>query len=118
MGTASKIRFGILIVLTPWLAAGAFTNQIVASGQRHLLVIRADGTVWSLGAFPKGQAGVGFTDLVFLTFLVKAQGIVGAVSVAAGDTHSLVLKGDGTVCAFGENAQGRLGMKSGRTPSS
>ncbi|MCX6622398.1 MAG: putative Ig domain-containing protein [Acidobacteria bacterium] len=40
---------------------------------------------------------------------VQASGLTGAVAVAAGGGHSMALKGDGTVWAWGWNAYGQLG---------
>src|SRR6267142_2217242 len=117
VGNYSKAGFGLVnglaLMLSITASRGAIaTNQIIASGQRHTLVLRADGTVWSLGGSYSGQGGFGYDIGPFVTFPMRVQGIVGAVSVAAGDEHSLVLRGDGTVSAFGDNSQGQLGINS------
>jgi RHS repeat-associated protein len=60
-----------------------------------------------------GETGVNYNQYGGLQGLVYAPAreinILGAVAVAAGDAHSLVLKWNGTVLAFGDNANGQLG---------
>src|SRR5207249_3795971 len=40
---------------------------------------------------------------------VQVSGLSGVAAIAAGGTHSLALKGDGTAWAWGANADGELG---------
>jgi alpha-tubulin suppressor-like RCC1 family protein len=40
---------------------------------------------------------------------VKVSGLDGASAIAAGESHSLALQGDGTVWAWGSNFAGQLG---------
>jgi alpha-tubulin suppressor-like RCC1 family protein len=40
---------------------------------------------------------------------VQASGLSGVVAIGAGHDHSIALKADGTVWAWGRNAQGQLG---------
>src|SRR5207248_1428187 len=46
----------------------------------------------------------------------QVAGLDGAVAVAAGFSHSLALKGDGTVWAWGDNQVGQLGTGSSSGP--
>ncbi len=91
------------------------------AGTTHALAVKPDGTVWAWGYDYMGQLGPGGTSL-------KAQGrapygpeadsynpdIVRGISdvkaVAAGGSHSVALKNDGTVWAWGGNEDGQLGQ--------
>ncbi|WP_244237373.1 RCC1 domain-containing protein [Corallococcus llansteffanensis] len=86
----------------------------VAAGGYHSLALRSDGTVWAWGANDSGQLGDGTTTRRALPVQVPGLGGIVAV-VAAGsyyasvDHHSLALRSDGTVWAWGSNATGQLG---------
>ncbi|MDJ0865187.1 MAG: hypothetical protein QNK03_03695 [Myxococcota bacterium] len=91
----------------------------VAAGGSHSLVLSELGTVFGFGAGYEGQAGVG-TSGVFLSATAIDATNIGQreiVQLSAGDIHSLVLADDGTVFAFGDNADGRtcLGTNTGDT---
>jgi alpha-tubulin suppressor-like RCC1 family protein len=82
----------------------------IAAGNTHSLALKSDGTVVGWGNNANGQLGDGTT--IQRTVPVQASALgpgSGAVAIAAGDFHSLVRKSDGSVVAFGSNANGQLG---------
>lgn len=85
----------------------------VAAGPYHTLAVKDDGTVWAWGLNTNGRLGDGTTTQRTSPVQVQGPGGVGYLSgiiaVAAGDSHSLALKSDGTVWAWGLNTNGRLG---------
>ena len=70
--------------------------------------VKGDGTVWSFGDNFHGQLGDGTTASLRET-PVPVVGVSGATAIAAGESHALALKADGTVVAWGFNAFGQLG---------
>lgn len=86
-------------------------QKIVAGGNTHSLALKKDGTVWGWGNNGYGQLGNG----VYLPGLsqyspVQAKGLAGIVDIAVGSGHSLALRSDGTLWAFGLNNFGQLGV--------
>jgi alpha-tubulin suppressor-like RCC1 family protein len=88
------------------------TNPTIAAGNTHSLVVKADGTVWTFGDNFYGQLGTTINNNVYAPNPEPRQVMSGALSVAAGGHHSLVLKADRTVWAFGNNTFGQLGTTS------
>jgi alpha-tubulin suppressor-like RCC1 family protein len=80
-------------------------------GQR--LALKRDGTVWAWGDNADGQLGDGTVGPVRMT-PAQVAGLTGVVAVGAGDLHSLAVKGDGTVWAWGNNDSGQLGVQGSR----
>jgi len=91
-------------------STGMGTVSAVAAGRTHSLALTATGEVWSWGSNDEGQLGDGgtasHTSPVHVTGL---GGLSPVVAVAAGDGHSVALKADGTLWAWGDNAHGQLG---------
>jgi len=90
-------------------------NCTVAAGQWHSLAVKPDGTVWAWGDNMFGQLGNG-TNSGPPTFLgntnytpIHVSNITAVAAIAAGWHHSLALRDDGTVWAWGENSLGQLG---------
>lgn len=83
----------------------------IAAGSYHVAAVKSDGTVWTWGYGYYGQLGWDPTGLQYLSSPTPRQvpGITDAVAVAAGGYHTLVLRGNGTVLAFGRNEEGQLG---------
>ena len=86
----------------------------LAGGQGHTLALKSDGTVLAWGYNRDGELGNGTNEDNPTPVLVKdSHGPTGHLSgvraIAAGSSHSLALKEDGTVWAWGYNSDGQLG---------
>ncbi|MBV8858902.1 MAG: S8 family serine peptidase [Acidobacteria bacterium] len=93
----------------PVLAPDVTNVSAVSAGGTHTLALKADGTVWAWGSNQSGQVGVQEQFNTFRTRPVQLPGLAGFVAVAAGGAHSLALKSDGTVWAWGSNTSGQVG---------
>jgi len=104
----------MLTIHPPFPIKGLRDVVAVAAGYRHSLALREDGTVWAWGK-NYGQLGDGTTQGDYsYTPPVQVKGIsdVKAITVAVvtfSSGHSLALKKDGTVWAWGSNYYGQLG---------
>ena len=80
----------------------------IAAGDLHSLALKRDGTVWTWGNNGYGQLGDG-TEYNNRYEPVQVAGLSSVVAIAGGGGHSLALKSDGTVWAWGRNEDGQLG---------
>jgi alpha-tubulin suppressor-like RCC1 family protein len=84
--------------------------QTIAAGDSHTLALKTDCTVWAWGLNFNGQLGDGTTIQRRTPVQVSnLSGLSGATAIAAGFNHSLALKTDATVWAWGQNSDGQLG---------
>jgi alpha-tubulin suppressor-like RCC1 family protein len=83
----------------------------IAAGDKHVLAIVGDGTVMGWGSNQQGQIGNGASG-VNQTTPTPVPGVSEVVAVAAGSRHSLALRRDGRVFAWGANESGQLGTGS------
>ncbi|MFZ1361236.1 MAG: fibronectin type III domain-containing protein [Candidatus Saccharimonadales bacterium] len=95
-------------------SAGSLTGvSSIAAGGSHSLALLSDGTVWAWGSNANGQLGIGtITPQETPMQVLNSAGdntFSDAISIAAGANFSLALKSDGTVWAWGSNANGQLG---------
>lgn len=105
------------------LGDGTFNNtnqpeQIVASGvtavaaaSRYSLFLESDGSLWGMGYDYYGDLGDGTfaTNSPYGTNTPEQIVASGVSAVAAGGTHSLFLKFDGSLWGMGETGSGQLG---------
>ena len=88
----------------------------LAAGEAHSLAVKEDGSLWAWGRNYYGQLGIGSNNDHTIPYQVHGPDNVGyltdVVDVAAGAHHSLALKRDGTVYAWGRNWHGQLGIHS------
>jgi len=88
----------------------------VAAGVQYVLALGNDGKVWSWGDGHTCQLGDNTQSCAFRNTPVRVQGPGGKgdldhiVDLAAGCGHSLALKNDGTVWAWGRNDLVQLGV--------
>ncbi|MHB1126948.1 MAG: RCC1 domain-containing protein [Bacillota bacterium] len=95
----------------------SLTNVVaVAAGSSHSMALKSDGSVWTWGYNGYGQLGDNTTTNRLTPIQVKGSGgtgfLTGVVAITAGSYHSLALKSDGTVWAWGANGFGQLGNNS------
>ncbi|MBF9224014.1 RCC1 domain-containing protein [Hymenobacter ruricola] len=91
---------------TPTQVAGTYTQ--VAAGQFHSLALRADGSLWAWGDNTYGQLG-NATNAGTTTPNPTPTQVAGTYTQAtAGEAHSLGLRADGSLYAWGSNYYGQL----------
>jgi alpha-tubulin suppressor-like RCC1 family protein/uncharacterized protein YjdB len=85
----------------------------IAAGSNCSLALKSDGTVWSWGYNETGKLGDGTVQNKSLPVQVKDSDGTGyltnIIAISSGHIHSLALRNDGTVWAWGENWVGNLG---------
>jgi YD repeat-containing protein len=94
---------------SPVSVVGGFTDWCgVSAGSQHSLGVRCNGSAWAWGRNTYSQLGLGDT-----THRSSPVSVVGGFTdwceVAGGAYHSLGIRTNGTVWAWGNNSQGRLG---------
>src|SRR3989304_5520615 len=84
-------------------------NAVAIAGEGdHSLALKNDGTVWAWGLNVSGQLGNGTNTNSNVP--VQVAGLTGITAIAGGGrAHSLALRNDGTVWAWGFNTSGQLG---------
>ncbi|MBL9167812.1 MAG: sigma-70 family RNA polymerase sigma factor [Verrucomicrobiales bacterium] len=85
--------------------------RALEASEHHNLAVREDGTMWGWGENIHGQVGDGSSGRGNAERDVPVESVPGKnwKSVAAGGSHSLALKEDGTLWAWGNNWAGQLG---------
>ena len=81
----------------------------VAAGGTHVLALTSDGTAWGWGNDNTGQLGDGGACGKTCDTPVKITGLTNATALGGGYVHSLAALSDGTMRAWGRNAEGELG---------
>lgn len=82
----------------------------LSGGYSHSLLLKDDGTVWAVEGNEHGQLGNGKQSTEITVEPIQVEGLQDIIGVAAGDDHSLALRKDGTVWAWGGNENGQLGI--------
>jgi alpha-tubulin suppressor-like RCC1 family protein len=103
-----------LLSLSPVQIPGLTHVTSIAAGGYHSLALRNDGTAWAWGSNGHGELGEGTNTSKNTP--VKVSGLTSITSLTAAgdgysysDSHSLALRSDGTVWAWGANDSGQLG---------
>lgn len=80
----------------------------LAFGPQFSLALKADGNVWAWGRNTVGELGNG-TFTISSPVPRKIDSLDNVVSISAGLEHSLALRNDGTVSAWGGNSSSQIG---------
>ncbi len=102
---------------TPAQVAGLIGVIAVAAGDGHSVALKADGTVWAWGRNDNGQLGDGSTvnrSAPVRVVLADGNALTGVKALAAGGDHTIVMRANGTLMAWGDNQYGQLGDGSGQ----
>ena len=91
------------------------TVMTVAAGGDASYLLKSDGTVWAWGDNSTGEMGPSGSGSQS-NVPVQVAGLSGVIAIAGGGVSGYALENDGTVWAWGGNAQGELG--NGSTSSS
>jgi hypothetical protein len=95
---------------SPVQVSGLTNAKAVTAGLLHSLALISDGTVWTWGDNTSSELGNGSSGGSSTTpTQVSAVTGVTAISSQANARHSLALKSDATVWAWGSNSAGQLG---------
>ena len=96
---------------SPWAVKVPGLRNIVAvaPGTRHYAALKNDGTVWTWGRNAEGQLGDGSLSTTARSTPVMLSSLSGVTKISTHWSHTLALKGDGTVWTWGPNDTGQLG---------
>lgn len=91
---------------------GTDTNwQSISAGYGHSMAVKSNGTLWAWGENAYGKLGLGTTTTVY--FAPTQVGVAtNWQKVSGGYNHSLGIKTDGTLWAWGSNTNGQFGNAS------
>lgn len=84
-----------------WMAA--------AAGDLHTVALRSDGTLWAWGLNDDGQLGDGTTTQRLTPVQVGTETDWASIAAGTMSGHTVALKADGTLWAWGRNDHGQLG---------
>lgn len=92
----------------PRQVSGLSGVTAIAACYEHALAVKSDGSVWAWGDNNAGELGLGSTGSR-QTSPVQVSAISSVTQVACGSKHSVALKTDGSVWAWGNNFDYQLG---------
>jgi alpha-tubulin suppressor-like RCC1 family protein len=83
----------------------------VAAGGNHVIALKTNGTLWAWGINDYGQLGnAAQSPTAYSSVPVQIGTDTDWKSITAGDMHSLAIKTNGTLWAWGDNDWGQLGI--------
>jgi alpha-tubulin suppressor-like RCC1 family protein len=104
-------------VLAPVRVNGLSGVSAIAAGNGGFTsyALKSDGTVWAWGYDGLGQLGNGRSDETAHATPTKVLNLSSMTAIAAGTSHALAVRSDGTVRAWGYNGYSQLGARTTST---
>jgi alpha-tubulin suppressor-like RCC1 family protein len=94
---------------SPVQVGSLYDWKIVATGESHTIAIKTDGTLWTFGnQINAGQLGLG--DTTSRSSPVQVGSLTNWKNVSGGRFHTVAIKTDGTLWAWGLGINGQLGL--------
>ncbi|MBO5478694.1 MAG: Ig-like domain-containing protein, partial [Clostridia bacterium] len=93
--------------------AKGIANPQIETGNGFTVILKADGTVWTIGNNAKGTIGNGTIENVNVptsVYIDEDTALNNIVKIAVGTDHVLALTKNGNVYAWGANSYGQLGQ--------
>jgi alpha-tubulin suppressor-like RCC1 family protein len=85
----------------------------ISAGGSHSMALKSDGAVWAWGLNTYGRLGDGTTTQSLTPVKVLGEGGIGSLAgitaISAGGEHSMAIRSDGTIWAWGRNTNYELG---------
>ena len=112
-GSGTNKSYPVQVISAP---STPFTDVIaVSAGQSHTVAIKKGGALWAWGNNTNGQLGDGTsgsgTDKIYPVQVMSnaSTEFTDVIAVSAGESHTVALKKDGALWAWGQNTNGQLG---------
>ncbi len=83
---------------------------VASAGGAGTAAVAGDGTLWAWGGDARGQLGLGSLDEDPHPMPSQVTTDTAWAAVSAGEDHTLALRSDGTLWAWGGDAEGQLGI--------
>ncbi|OGA48443.1 MAG: hypothetical protein A3G25_17075 [Betaproteobacteria bacterium RIFCSPLOWO2_12_FULL_63_13] len=93
----------------PGSVPGLTGVKAIAAGRSHVVGLKSDGNVWGAGVHYKAVQGISDATDASVSVAGRVPGLSDVTAIAAGDSHTVALKSDGSVWAWGWNGYGQLG---------
>ena len=90
------------------VAATPASAQTAGGGATHSIILKSDGTVWTVGGNASGQIGDNSTTTPRKN-VYQVGGLSGVVAVAGGANHSLAVTSTGALYVWDANGSGQVG---------
>jgi alpha-tubulin suppressor-like RCC1 family protein len=103
LGTGDKVDVPAPVKLT-----GVTKATLIDAGDEHTCTVQEDGRVFCWGTNGDGQGGFGESVPENLS-PTQVTKITGAASIAVGDEHTCIQRGDETIWCWGYNGSGGVG---------
>jgi alpha-tubulin suppressor-like RCC1 family protein len=96
---------GLLTLLTV-TSLGISNVAQIATGAKHSIILKTDGSLWVTGLNQYGGLGTGNTTQLYTFTQILSSGVA---KIASGDYHNLFVKTNGELWGMGHNTYGQLG---------